>query len=473
VRKITRGMWAYDTFADTMLLGFFPAFVMLVSVTALLAMRWAQMGLLVALGATGYIAMATLLTLRYVAPTAKLANESDSRVGGALADSIGCNAVVKSFAGEAREDDRLGRITEQWRARTHVSWMRGTRAGTAQGLVVVALQAAVLSLGVWFWRQGRATPGDIAYVLATYTMIQGYLREIALQIRNLQRAVNDMEDIAIFARLPPDVADRPGARPFRPAKGEIVFDRVSFRYRGQSAALYQDFSLTLRGGERVGLVGASGAGKSTFVKLIQRLHDIDAGAIRIDGQDIAALTQASLRGAISLVPQEPVLFHRSLAENIAYARPDASHAEIVAAAKRAHAHDFITALPLGYDTLVGERGVKLSGGERQRVALARAVLAGASILIFDEATSSLDSVSEALMRQALEDVIGDRTTIIIAHRLSTVQTMDRILVFDGGRIVEQGTHADLLRREGGQYRRLFESQVLGLTGGPRQVAAAL
>jgi ATP-binding cassette subfamily B protein len=472
VRKITRGMWAYDLFADTMLLGFFPAFVMLLSVTVLLSLRWAVMGAVVAVGAAAYIAVAATLTLRYIAPVSKLANEADSRVGAALADSIACNAVVKSFAGEAREDARLAEVTEVWRSRTHRSWMRGTRAGTMQGFTVLSLQATVLGFGVWFWSRGQATPGDIAYVLATYTVIQGYLREISMHIRNLQRSVNDMEDVAIFARQMADVADRPGAKPFRPGVGEIAFDHVTFRYRGQTNPLYRDFSLVLHGGERIGLVGQSGAGKSTFVKLIQRLHDIEGGEIRIDGQNVAMLTQESLRSAIALVPQEPVLFHRSLGENIAYGRQGASQADIVEAAIRAHAHDFIKALPNGYDTLVGERGVKLSGGERQRVALARAILSGAGILIFDEATSSLDSISEALMQQALEDVIEDRTTIIIAHRLSTVQRVDRILVFDQGRIVEQGTHAQLLAREGGAYRRLFESQALGLIGDGQEVAMA-
>jgi ATP-binding cassette subfamily B protein len=464
VRKITRGMWAYDLLADTMLLGFFPASVMLVAVTALLAAHWAVMGLAVAAGALAYIAVAATLTTRYVAPAAQLANEADSRLGAAVADSIGCNSLVKSFAGEAREDARLAVATDLWRGRTVRTWLRGTLAGSTQGVTVVALQAGILSLAVWLWARGLATPGDIAYVLATYTMIQGYLRDIALHIRNLQRSVNDMEDMALFAEQKLGVEDRPGAAVFKPGRGEIAFDRVTFRYHGQTNPLYRDFSLTLRGGERVGLVGASGSGKSTFVKLIQRLHDIDGGEIRIDGQNVAAVTQESLRGAISLVPQDPLLFHRSLGENIAYGRPGASRDAIAAAARRAHAHDFIMALPGGYDTLVGERGVKLSGGERQRVALARAVLADARILIFDEATSSLDSISEALMQRALEDVIEDRTTIIVAHRLSTVQRVDRILVFDQGRIVEQGTHRELLTRAGGHYRRLFESQALGLVG---------
>jgi ATP-binding cassette subfamily B protein len=212
----------------------------------------------------------------------------------------------------------------------------------------------------------------------------------------------------------------------------------------------------------VGLVGPSGSGKSTAVRLIQRLHDVQGGSICIDGQDVAAVTQESLRRHIAMVPQEPTLFHRTLAENIAYGRPEASAKEIERAARLANAHDFIVRQPKGYATLVGERGVKLSGGERQRVAIARAFLAAAPILILDEATSSLDSESEAAIQVAMERLIEGRTAIVIAHRLSTVRAMDRILVFDGGRIVEDGTHAALVAQAGGIYRRLFERQALGL-----------
>src|SRR5690606_21726192 len=196
-----------------------------------------------------------------------------------------------------------------------------------------------------------------------------------------------------------------------------------------------------------------GSGKSTFVKLLQRLYDVAGGRILIDGQDIGGVTLESLRRAIALVPQDPALFHRSLAENIAYGRPEATQAEIEAAARRARAHDFIAALPQGYDTLVGERGVKLSGGERQRVARARAFLADAPILVLDEATSSLDSVTEAEIQSAIEELMQRRTTIVIAHRLSTVREVDRILVFDGGAVVEQGTQAELLARPSGAFRR--------------------
>src|SRR5690606_23850523 len=205
--------------------------------------------------------------------------------------------------------------------------------------------------------------------------------------------------------------------------------------------------------------------KTTFVKLIQRLYDVNEGAITIDGQNIAEVNQSSLRSQIAIVQQEPILFHRTLAENIAYARPDATRAEIELAAQQANAHDFILDLPKGYETMVGERGVKLSGGERQRVAIARAFLADCRILILDEATSSLDSESEVQIQQAMERLMVGRTTLVIAHRLSTVRALDRLLVFDKGRIVEEGDHAQLIRLHGGIYRRLFERQALELTKG--------
>jgi ATP-binding cassette subfamily B protein len=221
-------------------------------------------------------------------------------------------------------------------------------------------------------------------------------------------------------------------------------------------------SLRIAPGERIGLVGHSGSGKTTFVKLIQRLYEVTEGRIVIDGQNVAHATQASLRSQIAIVQQEPILFHRSLAENIAYARPEASQAQIERAARLANAHEFIARLPRGYQTLVGERGVKLSGGERQRAALARAFLADAPILILDEATSSLDSESEALIQEAMDRLMSGRTSIVIAHRLSTVRAMNRILVFEHGRIVEEGSHETLLCRSHGQYRRLFERQSGGI-----------
>ncbi len=458
VRKITRGMWALDLLNDTILIALLPSAVVLVGSAAVLAFYWPAMGLLVILSAAAYVGMTAALSLAYVAPAARLANQWDTRVGGALADAMSCNAVVKAFGAEVREDHRLAGVLDKWRSRTARTWLRGTYNGTAQMAALVLLRAAIVGAALVLWWQGRATPGDVTYVLTTFFVIQGYLREIGMHIRNLQRSVNDMEELVDFHASPIGVPDRADARPIEIAEGAVAFDRVTFHYGRHATPLYEDFSVRIEAGEKIGLVGRSGSGKTTFVKLIQRLYDVNDGAIRIDGQDVAGATQASLRAQIAIVQQEPILFHRSLSENIAYGRPGARQAEIERAAKLANAHDFIVDLPSGYQTLVGERGVKLSGGERQRVALARAFLADAPILILDEATSSLDSESELLIQEAMARLMRGRTAIVIAHRLSTVRVMDRILVFERGRIVEEGTHAELLRRDRGTYRGLFEKQ---------------
>jgi ATP-binding cassette subfamily B protein len=282
-----------------------------------------------------------------------------------------------------------------------------------------------------------------------------------MHINNLQRSVNDMEELVAIHDEAIGIADAKDAKAIDIQGGRIVFEDVRFLYRGHRVPLYDGLSVDIRAGERVGLVGRSGSGKTTFVKLVQRLYDVSGGRILIDGQDIARATQHSLRSQIATVQQDPILFHRSLAENIAYGRPGASMAAIEQAARLANAHEFILRQPKGYGTLVGERGVKLSGGERQRVALARAFLADAPVLILDETTSSLDSESEALIQEAMERLMKGRTSIVIAHRLSTVRRLDRILVFDRGEIVEQGTHAALANRAGGTYRGLFERQATG------------
>ena len=477
VRKITRGMWALDSLNDVLLLALLPAIVVLVATVILLANHWPIMGVIMALGAVAYTILSVLLAMRVIAPASRLSNAMDTRIGGVLSDALGSNAVVKSFGAEPREEARLARVVDKWSRRTRRTWRRHVGSSTGQLVLLWTVRTGVTGTALWLWSQGRATPGEITYVLTTYFVVHGYLRDIGQHIHHLQRAVNEMEEMVRLYDQPLGVADAPDATPLRIHAGEVRFDHVTFRYAGQETPLYRDLNVRIAAGERVGLVGRSGSGKTTFVKLIQRLYDVMNGRVEIDGQNVAHATQASLRSQIAIVQQEPILFHRSLAENIAYARPDASLAQIERAARLANAHEFIAQLPRGYQTLVGERGVKLSGGERQRVALARAFLADAPILILDEATSSLDSESEALIQEAMDRLMSERTSIVIAHRLSTVRAMDRILVFDQGRIVEEGSHEALLRKSQGHYRRLFERQAGGIAGmvpgvGPAVAAGA-
>lgn len=462
VRRITRGMWAVDQMDDILLLELLPSLLVLIGSALLLGMRWPSMGWMVAVGAVVYIIVSISLSLNYVAPAARLSNAQDTRIGGAMADSITCNTVVKSFGAEAKEDLRLGKVLGKWKNRTHRTWTFATRSGTMQQMMLLVLRTLVTSYAVLLWWRGMATAGDVTFVLTSYFIVHGYLRDIGQHVRNLQRSVNEMEEMVEFQSQPLGVVDRADAKPIRVTKGEIVYDHVTFRYGAHIEPLFNDFSLRIEAGERVGLVGHSGSGKTTFVKLLHRLYDVSDGRILIDGQDTTHVTQESLRSQLALVPQEPILFHRSLAENIAYGRPHATQREIEEAAYLANAHDFIVRQPKGYATLVGERGVKLSGGERQRVALARAFLANTPVLVLDEATSSLDSESEALIQEAMERLMAGRTAIVIAHRLSTVRMLDRILVFDNGEIVEEGTHDFLVLQEGGTYKRLFERQALGL-----------
>lgn len=460
VRKLTRGKWAYEQISDILIRNFLPLSLVIIGLAAVMLSRFVMVGLLFFAMVTVYVAVSVLLATRWVRPANVRAAAADSHIGGAVADAVSNNAAVKAFGAETREEALFRKITRTWHDRALVSWTRGRTMSLIQQALWLALQAGMLALLIGLAQRGEATPGDVAFVITACFQLGGNLRQVGDHIRNLQRGSAELADLIEFDTAPLGVADVPGAPPLRigtsRGRGEIIFENVRFGYPGQGPdqpPLYAGFDLRIAPGEKVALVGPSGSGKSTFVKLIQRLYDVDDGAIWIDGQDIALVQQASLRRSVSIVPQEPALFHRSLADNIGYARPQATHAEIVASAVRAHAQEFIDRLPQGYRTLVGERGVKLSGGERQRVAIARAFLADAPIVVFDEATSSLDTVTERLIQGAMAELMAGRTTIIVAHRLSTVRDADRILVFDRGRIVEQGSHAELLAK-GGAYARL-------------------
>lgn len=462
VTRITRARRSFEMFEDTIFHNIMPAVLVMFGMSGMLIWAVPSVGYYVLGAIFVYVGFSVYMSVAVLARNYAKAAAADTNVGAALADTITGNPTVKAFGTEKDEDRRFFGVAEDWRYKAHKAYSQGNHVDIMRNGLRFLMIAGALFIVYALWVDGRATAGNVTLVITAFFMISGYLRDIGIYVFNLQRAISEMEDAVYFWKTDIAVKDKPNAVDIQSGKGEIVFDKVTFAYGKVSTPIYDDFSLTIHEGEKVALVGHSGSGKSTFVKLVQRLYDIQGGEIRIDGQNIADVTQGSLRRTIALVPQEPILFHRSLAENIAYGHPGASQEEIEAAAEQAYAHDFISGLEHGYDTLVGERGIKLSGGERQRVAIARAILADAPILILDEATSSLDSVSEHYIQKALENLMKGRTSITIAHRLSTIKSVDRILVFDQGRIVEQGTHAELIARDQSHYKTLYEIQALGL-----------
>ena len=311
---------------------------------------------------------------------------------------------------------------------------------------------------IHFYKVHLISVGDFALILIKYGSCSYHLvHDVASDA--FHQAVGKCKQSLNCLIAPQELKDEKGAQNLILTKGQITFENVKFHYTG-TEPLFQNKTVTIEAGQKVGLVGYSGGGKSTFINLILRLYDVSEGHILLDGQDIRSITQDSLRSNIAMIPQDPSLFHRTLMENIRYGRIEATDDEVISASKKAHAHEFISNLPRGYESPVGERGVKLSGGQRQRIAIARAILKNAPILILDEATSQLDSVTESDIQESLWELMQDKTTIVVAHRLSTLLHMDRIIVFDQGKIVEDGTHSELLNISG-LYRTLWDAQVGG------------
>ncbi|MGV1003382.1 MAG: ABC transporter ATP-binding protein [Candidatus Nanopelagicales bacterium] len=383
--------------------------------------------------------------------------QASTDMTGYLADVTTNIAAVKAAGAERAEDQGAAQRAQVWTDR-NLDVMRSFLVFSTGFSMITATTNTAALLAAVVASEHAVFPVAAVYLAITYTLsVTDQLWSVTQVARDYNRVMGDAHDMVEILGMAESVTDLRSEQFVRGA-GTVDFDHLAFSHADtKTDALFDDFTLHIEPGEKIGLVGHSGSGKSTLVRLLLRFSDVDAGAIRIDGQDLREVTQASLRQQIAYVSQEPLLFHRSIRENIAYARPSASDAEIHDAAVRASADEFIAMLPEGYDTLVGERGVKLSGGQRQRVAIARAVLQDAELLVLDEATSALDSESEAHIQAALNRAMQGRTTIVIAHRLSTIQAMDRIVVLAEGRIVEQGTHRGLLAR-GGTYAGLWSHQ---------------
>lgn len=384
---------------------------------------------------------------------------SDSKVSARMADVFGNVLAVKIFSSRKYEDTRFGEIVDYSARSIRKAWFYGLRIEVFQGLLIVVAQSIILYMMIVLWLQNAVSTGTVVLVQTYMIIIFDKLWVLNNSLTRFMKSAADMKEMVDIFETEPDILNPEKPEILAMKIGHLVFKDVYFSYKnGQK--VFEKFCLDIKPGERIGLVGHSGAGKSTLTNLILRFTDVNEGSISIDGQDIRSVTQDDLRSVISYVPQESILFHRTIRENISYGKKDATDDEVKQAGMRAYAHEFIEKLPNSYDTYVGERGVKLSGGERQRVAIARAMIKDAPVLILDEATSSLDSISEKYIQQAFNELMKGKTTIVIAHRLSTIQKMDRILVLDEGTIVEEGTHKELIEK-GGRYAELWNHQVGG------------
>jgi ABC-type multidrug transport system fused ATPase/permease subunit len=386
-----------------------------------------------------------------------LVQREDTHVRARIIDLLTNIGAMHDFARRTFELSQLKPAITLRRTAGIKNWTIGEISRIASNVIQVVFVCGIVSFSIHAWSTGQSSAGDIVLVLALIANLGYRMEELGRNINDFAQNYGEISENLDDLLNVHEVADAEHAVPLVVKDGRIEFVDVSFRYKDGSRNVLSDFELHAEPGQKIGLVGKSGAGKSTLVKLLLRHYDLTSGAIEIDGQNIKTVTQESVRAAISTVPQEPLLFHRTIRENIAYGKAGATEEEIIEAAKLARADDFIRQLPLKYDTMVGERGVKLSGGERQRVALARAILKPAKILVLDEATSALDSESEAAIQQALETLMEGKTVIAIAHRLSTLSKMDRIIVLDEGKVVEDGTHKQLLKKKG-IYAELWSHQ---------------
>jgi ATP-binding cassette, subfamily B, bacterial len=459
IQRVNRFSRAFERLFDTFIFNFLP---LLIGVAGAIVVVWFQEPMIAVA-----ILIWTLVTMvvNYFFSRWKVKYDlrsvaADSATTAQLADTITNQGAVSSFTASDYEADAFKEISNEQARAMRLTWDINSILDGIQAAFAVAVEFFIFYYAVKFWERDAITIGTFVLIQVYLLGLMGKMWNFSRIIRNVYEGFADSEEMVSVLILPHEVKDVSGARPLMVDKGKIELKHVSFAF-AENHRVLEDLDFTIRGGEKIALIGPSGAGKSTFVRLILRLYNLPDGTILIDGQDIQGVTQESLRRNISLVPQDPVLFHRTLLENIRYGRRDATDEEVKEAARRAHCDEFADALPLKYGTFVGERGIKLSGGERQRIAIARAILKNAPILVLDEATSSLDSHSEALIQDALSELMKGKTSIVIAHRLSTIRKMNRIIVIQNGKIVEEGTHRDLVAREKSLYKHLWNLQAGG------------
>jgi ATP-binding cassette subfamily B protein len=457
-RRVSKFASAYENIFDSIILQFVPTALFVTGAVIILFLRNHVLG--GALGAWALFFMWFQFKIsRIQQPLREESAAEDSRLTGTLADAISNQTTIALFSGNQFERSRFLTAVQKWRTVTLRSWKSNEFVWAIMGIFVVAINAGLLFGALYYWQKGQLTIGD-------FILIQSYLITTVQQLFGINRSLrrfydsySDANEMVTILNTPHEIKNVDNAPELSTSHSVIEMNDVSF-YFHENRPILSGFTLTIGSGEKIGLVGPSGAGKSTITKLLLRFYDITSGSISIDGQSISDVTLNSLRAAIAFVPQEPILFHRTLMENIRYGRRDATNEEVLEASRKAHCHEFISRFPEQYETFVGERGVKLSGGERQRVAIARAILKNAPILILDEATSSLDSESESYIQDALATLMEGKTVIVIAHRLSTIMKMDRIVVVDKGSIVAQGTHDELLTQDG-LYQKLWNIQAGG------------
>ena len=398
---------------------------------------------------------------KYIHPYQEKANALDSEQGGLLSDLIINNHTIKLFASEKKEERKYAKLNYDTAHARKIQYHKSIWIWGSSAAIWIILEIGIMYLAIRMWWNGTISLGMIV-LLQTYILrLIDFLWGIGQTLRHTFIAISEASEILEIIDTPHEIQDK-SSKKLKLQHGAISFNNVNFSY-GENQ-IFHDLNFHIKPGERVALVGESGSGKTTITKLLFRLYDIQKGEILIDDQNIAEVTQESLRSSMSMIPQDPILFHRSIRENIAYGKPNASDEEIIAAAKMARCHEFISHLKDGYETLVGERGIKLSWGERQRVAIARAILENKQIIVMDEATSALDSESEFLIQEAIEELMQNKTLLIIAHRLSTIMKMDKIIVMDQGKIAEKGSHKELLAKDNGIYKKLRNIQSGGFIG---------